>query len=169
MDVLIIGGTRNLGHQLSLALLAAGHRVTVLNRGRTADELPAEVERLRADRGNRAQLAAALGQRSFDAVIDMVLYTGTDAALIVELLRERVGHYIFISTGQVYLVLAGAKPPFAESDYAGSVIPAPLQTSRDYGEWQYGGAEARRRGCLDGRLAGGAVSFYISASTDGEQ
>jgi len=38
LDVLIIGGTRNLGHLLSLELLETGHQVTVFNRGQTPDE-----------------------------------------------------------------------------------------------------------------------------------
>ena len=46
MKILIIGGTRNLGHLLAYQLLDAGHRVTVLNRGKTRDELPERVERL---------------------------------------------------------------------------------------------------------------------------
>ncbi|MCI0388191.1 MAG: hypothetical protein MOB07_05410 [Acidobacteria bacterium] len=47
MEVLIIGGTRNLGHLLTIALLEAGHHVTVFNRGHTRDELPDDVQRLR--------------------------------------------------------------------------------------------------------------------------
>ena len=39
-EILILGGTRNLGHVTALALLEAGHNVTVMNRGITPDELP---------------------------------------------------------------------------------------------------------------------------------
>ena len=49
MNVLIIGGTRQIGHFLTEALLSAGHRVTVLNRGVTRDDLPETLPRLRVD------------------------------------------------------------------------------------------------------------------------
>ena len=50
MDILIIGGSRNMGHLLAVELSQSGHRVTVLNRGLTADQLPEAITRLRADR-----------------------------------------------------------------------------------------------------------------------
>src|SRR5262245_25347736 len=124
-DVLIIGGTRNLGHFLTLQLLEAGHQVTLLNRGQTLDELPAQLPRLRADRTDPAQLSQALAGRSFDVVVDMTLYTGKEAETIVSLLAGRAAQYIFISTGQVYLVRTGVERPFREEDYPGPVMAAP--------------------------------------------
>jgi nucleoside-diphosphate-sugar epimerase len=138
MDILIIGGTRNLGHFLAYDLLESGHRVTVLNRGKTRDELPEEVERLRADRTNPGQLQEALAGRSFDVVVDTALYNGADAEAIVELLTGRVGRYIFISTGQVYLVREGLERPFSEDDYEGRLMPAPKPNTFSYEEWLYG-------------------------------
>jgi nucleoside-diphosphate-sugar epimerase len=137
-QILIIGGTRNLGHFLALALIEAGQRVTILNRGQTPDELPGDVRRLRADRGDKAQLALALAGRSFDVVVDTALYNGPDAEAIVELLAGRAGQYIFISTGQVYLVRTGVQRPFREEDYAGPVMSAPAPDSRDHHDWVYG-------------------------------
>jgi NAD(P)-dependent dehydrogenase (short-subunit alcohol dehydrogenase family) len=101
LEILIIGGTRNLGHLLTLELLQAGHRVTVFNRGQTPDELPADVQRLRGDRSDPARLAPALAGRSFDGVVDTTLYNGADAQTITALLDGRVGQYLFLSTGQV--------------------------------------------------------------------
>jgi nucleoside-diphosphate-sugar epimerase len=138
MNILIIGGTRNLGHFLTYDLLEAGHRVTVLNRGRTRDELPDEVERLRADRTNPGQLQQALAGRTFDVVVDTALYNGADAQSIVQLLAGRTGHYIFISSGQVYLVREGLERPFSEDDYAGRLMPAPKANTFGYEEWLYG-------------------------------
>lgn len=138
MDFLIIGGTRNLGHLLTLRLLQEGHRVTVCNRCQTPDELPAEVERLRADRSDAASLSLALTGRAFDVVVDTTLYNGPDAQEIAELLQDRVGHYVFLSTGQVYLVRQGLPRPFVETDYPGPVMPAPKPDSRDYEDWRYG-------------------------------
>jgi len=138
MNILIIGGTRNLGHFLTYDLLEDGHRVTVLNRGKTRDELPERVERLRADRTMPGQLAEALAGRSFDVVVDTALYNGADAEAVVNLLSGRVGHYIFISTGQVYLVRQGLERPFSEDDYEGRLMPAPKPNTFGYEEWLYG-------------------------------
>lgn len=138
MRILILGGTRNLGPMLVADLLGRGHRVAVCNRGVTADDLPAEVERLRADRGDRDQLARALGGRDFDAVVDTTLYTGPEAEVAVELLAGRIGQYVALSSGQVYLVREGLRPPFREEHYAGRTMPAPPEGSRDWGDWKYG-------------------------------
>lgn len=140
MDILIIGGTRNLGHLLTLRLLAAGHQVTVFNRGQTPDELPGEVTRLRGDRSVPAELKQALAGRSFDAVVDMTLYNGPDAQAVVEILAGRVGSYVFIGTGQVYLVRLGLSRPFKEEDYdRGEPLAAPpVENTFDYQNWLYG-------------------------------
>jgi nucleoside-diphosphate-sugar epimerase len=140
MDILIIGGTRNLGHLLTLRLLEAGHRVTVFNRGQTPDELPPEVTRLRGDRSDPAQLKQVLAGRSFDAVVDTTLYTGPDAQAVVEILAGRVGSYVFIGTGQVYLVRVGLSRPFKEADYAKGepMVAPPVENSFDYQNWLYG-------------------------------
>lgn len=137
-DILIIGGTRNMGHQLALDLFQAGHRVSIFNRGLTLDELPPEITRLRGDRTNREDLKKALHGRSFDAVVDFVLYSPEEAEATVDLLHGCVGHYLFISSGQVYLVREGLNRPFAEDDYAGPIMPEPKPNTYGYEEWQYG-------------------------------
>lgn len=138
MEILIIGGTRNVGHFLTLALLQNGHRVTLFNRGKTQDQLPADVERLHGDRSDPASLAEALSGRSFGVVIDMALYNGADAKTITGLLEDRVGHYIFLSTGQIYLVHQADIRPFTEEASEQPLLLAPLLNTRDYDEWLYG-------------------------------
>ncbi len=158
MKVLIIGGTRNVGHLLALALLEAGHQVTVFNRGRTPDELPAAVTRVHGDRNAPAGLAPALGAAEYDAVVDMVLYDGAQAQRTVTELAGRTGHYVFISTGQVYLVRQGLRRPFVEADYQrGSAMPEPEPGTYDHGEWRYGmekraAEDLLQRAWRDGRL-----------------
>src|ERR1700704_4666950 len=117
MRSLIIGGTRNLGPSMVQALMQEGHQVAVFNRGQTRDDLPEEVERLRGDRTDPEQLKRALGNRDhdgreFDLVVDTTLYTGAEAEAAVELFAGRAGRYIFLSTGQVYLVRVGGERPF---------------------------------------------------------
>ncbi|HJR40614.1 MAG TPA: NAD-dependent epimerase/dehydratase family protein [Gemmatimonadaceae bacterium] len=138
MRALIIGGTRNLGHLLALDLLESGADVAVLNRGVTPSELPSSIHRLRADRQDEGALRVALGAREFDAVIDTTLYTGEDARVIAAMLEGRVGKYVFISTGQVYLVREGAPRPATEEDYPGTLIAEPLPGSSDHENWRYG-------------------------------
>lgn len=139
MRALIIGGTRNLGPSIVGALLQRGHEVSVLNRGQTADDLPPQVERLRGDRTDPAQLAAAVGRRTFDLIVDTTLYNGREAFAALELFSGRVGRYIFLSTGQVYLVRAGVEPPFREQDYPGTLLPRPsLSEESNLSNWLYG-------------------------------
>ena len=139
MRALIIGGTRNLGPSIVHALLQRGHDVTVFNRGQTAGDLPLQVERLRGDRTDPAQLAAAVGRRTFDLIVDTTLYNGRDALAALELFSGRVGRYIFLSTGQVYLVRAGVERPFREQDYFGTLLPRPPDSEEsNLSNWLYG-------------------------------
>ncbi|HEX7288393.1 MAG TPA: NAD-dependent epimerase/dehydratase family protein [Candidatus Angelobacter sp.] len=139
MRALIIGGTRNLGPGIVQALLEHGYQVSALNRGVTADDLPREVERLRADRTDPAQLRAAVGKTEFDLVVDTTLYTGPEAQVVVELFSGRAGRYIFLSTGQVYLVRLGVQRPFKEQDYEGPVMAEPpAADEHEHSNWLYG-------------------------------
>jgi nucleoside-diphosphate-sugar epimerase len=136
---LVIGGTRNLGLSIIETLAQRSHAITVFNRGVTPCVLPAGIERLYGDRGSKADLEKALGSRSFDAVIDTTLYTGAEALTAIDVLKGRTGHFIFISTGQVYLIREGVKPPCREEDYDGRVMPAPPREDESaYASWAYG-------------------------------
>lgn len=136
--ILIIGGTRNMGFYLSQRLAEAGSDLTLLNRGITKDDLPKSIHRLHVDRTDHQQMRRALLAKSFDVVIDFVMYRGDEARTAIELFRDEVEHYIFLSTGQVYLVREGLQRPFREEDYEGRVMPAPKKNSYAYEEWRYG-------------------------------
>ena len=137
-NTLILGGTRNLGHVTALSLLDAGHDVTVLNRGQTVDDLPPEVQRVRADRNDDASIRAAIGDASFDLVLDTTTYTERDARQAVSLFEGRAARYVFISSGQVYLVREDLPRPYGQSDYFGPVMTSPPADSPDYSSWLYG-------------------------------
>lgn len=137
MHILLIGGTRFVGYQLAWQLLAADHHVTLLNRGHTPDPFGSRVERLIADR-TTPDFEQALAGRSFEVVIDFAAYTGTDARRSIATFGNgRIGHYIVISTGQVYLVRAGCPWPAQESDYDGPLLPEPAHDLTDQAEWRY--------------------------------
>jgi nucleoside-diphosphate-sugar epimerase len=128
-----------MGYHLTWRLIAAGHEVTLLNRGTRADPFGGRVTRLRADRTTPA-FAAVLAGRSFDAAVDFAAYRRADAEGVVAALDGRVGHWVMISTGQVYLVKAtgGDGAPAREEDYDGPLMAEPPPGHRDHGDWDYG-------------------------------
>jgi nucleoside-diphosphate-sugar epimerase len=137
VHVLVLGGTRFMGYGLVWRLLLGGHRVTVLNRGRTPDPFAGRVERLHGDR-TTSDLGRLLRGRRFDAAVDFAAFSGPDVAGAVEALGAGgVAHYVLISTGQVYLVREGCPRPSRESDYDGPTVPEPAGES-DRREWEYG-------------------------------
>jgi len=137
VNVLVVGGTRFLGHELAWRLLAAGHQVTLFNRGTLPDSFGARVERLRGDR-TTADFARLLAGREWEAAVDFAAYDGRDGERAAEVLDGRVGHYVVVSTGQVYLVREGRGPGAAiESDYDGPLMPEP-PGAFDKGQWAYG-------------------------------
>ena len=71
MKVLVLGGTQFVGRHIALHLLSAGHTVSIFNRGQSAGELPASVERLRGDRDAGAIGLGALTGRVWDACVDV--------------------------------------------------------------------------------------------------
>ena len=144
MKVLVVGGTRFMGRELTWRLLAGGHQVTLLNRGSHPDGFGARVERLLGDR--TADFARLVSGRAFDAAVDFAAFQGADARGVVEALRGRLGHYVLISTGQVYLVRADCPTPSREEDYDGPLMPAPPLGHPDRVDWEYG---IGKRACED--------------------
>ena len=100
MKVLIIGGTKFLGRHLIDAALQNGHEVTLFNRGKKySDEKIETVEQIHGDRNSDLE---NLGDRRFDAVIDTSGYLPQTVKISAEFLKDRVGQYVFISSGSVY-------------------------------------------------------------------
>src|SRR5215468_9160303 len=102
--------------------LAAGHSVTLFNRGQTRPELYPDVEKLRGDRdGNLEPLAG----RSFDAVVDTSGYLPRVVSATVAALGD-VGHYTFVSTVSVYEDLSSP----AYEDAPTAVLEEPTEEYR---------------------------------------
>jgi nucleoside-diphosphate-sugar epimerase len=106
VKALVLGGSVFVGRRLVEVLVAGGHDVTVLNRGRTASDLPAAVDRLVADRTNAASMRAALQGTSWDAVFDVSGFVmaagGGDIDLLLDLVDGAVGHYVYVSSIMAY-------------------------------------------------------------------
>ena len=102
MRVLVLGGTQFVGRHIVQAMLSAGHGVSILARGRSPDELPASVERLRGDRDQGASGLASLAGRSWDVCVDVSGYTPRQVRPSAEALGARVRRYLFVSAVSVY-------------------------------------------------------------------
>ncbi len=143
--VLVVGGTRFIGYSLVWRLLARGDRVTLFNRGRTPDPFGDRVERILGDRTG-PDFTERLSGRSFDAVVDFLAFDARDVEAILAAFADgRAGHYVFVGTGQVYLVRKDCPVPAAETDYEGPLLPEPADPS-DREQWAYG---IGKRACED--------------------
>ena len=103
MRVLVVGGTEFISLALVRALIRDGHAVTVLNRGRKNDRLPADVSVIPCDRKDHAALRSVLAGARFDGVYDITYAptTGEDVAALAGALAG-APHVLFVSTGRVY-------------------------------------------------------------------
>jgi 2'-hydroxyisoflavone reductase len=111
MRILIIGGTRFVGHAMADAALTAGHDVTLLHRNPT-DELPGATHLL-ADRDGDLSVLAG---HSWDATIDVCAYVPSQVRHLHEALGgsdNRGGHHLLVSTVSVYREPTG---PGADED-----------------------------------------------------
>jgi nucleoside-diphosphate-sugar epimerase len=103
MRTLVMGGTEFISLHLVRELLSLGHEVTVFNRGKRAERLPAGVKAIAGDRKDHAGLRERLRGHRFDGVFDITYAPtlGDDVAALLAAL-EGQPHIIFISTGRVY-------------------------------------------------------------------
>lgn len=104
MRVLFLGGTGTISSACSQRALARGITLTHLNRGLRE---PIEgVEQLSADLNDSDAVRSLVGGRDWDAVVDFIAFSPAQVEQRIELLRGRIGHYLFISSASVY-----QKPP----------------------------------------------------------
>lgn len=146
LDVLLLGGSGLISGAAAAAFIAAGHRVSVLSRGRRP--LPAGVEAITADRADRAALAAALQGRRFDFTVDFLAFDAPDVEMLFHEPYASLGRYVMISTGQVYLVTDRATPPWREADADRPVMPEPEAGTRAHHNWVYGTGKRRAEATL---------------------
>lgn len=103
MKILIIGGTGNISWQLTAAACRAGWNVTLLNRGSgTRRAAPPACREVPCDIRDGEAVRSALRGESYDAVVDFLCYTEAHARNASTWFRDRVGHYVFISTTALY-------------------------------------------------------------------
>jgi nucleoside-diphosphate-sugar epimerase len=138
MRLLVLGGTVFLGRHVVAQALARGDRVTVFTRG--IHPVPDGVEPLVGDRTGDL---SALASGEWDAVVDTSGYEAEHVGRGCRLLAERVGHYVFVSTCNVYPAWP-AEPVDEDSPvWAGG---------DDYGQ-QKAASERAAEAALPGRVA----------------
>lgn len=101
MRVLFIGGTGNISGACSRLAVERGLELFHLNRGRRGLDLPG-VTTLVADVADERAAAAALGDRTFDAVVSFIAYDAPDVERELRLLAGRCGQYVFVSSTSCY-------------------------------------------------------------------
>ena len=145
MRLLVLGGTHHVGRAVVETALARGDQVTTLNRG-VSGPPAAGAQPLHADRSDPAALAAALGDASWDAVIDT--WSGAPVAVsqAAALLAGRAGHYGYVSSRSVYQwpmpdgidesapVVAGDPADTSSADYAAAKRGGELAACAAFGD-----------------------------------
>ena len=116
MRILIIGGGRFLGRAFAAEALAAGHQVTVFNRGRSSVDLEG-VRVVHGDRENPEDLAALAasapeagreGGPAWDAVVDTCGFKPRIVGDSARVLADKARAYLFVSSLNAYSEWAGS-------------------------------------------------------------
>jgi nucleoside-diphosphate-sugar epimerase len=122
--ILFLGGSGVISTACVRAAVAAGHDVTVLNRGRSSRALPGDVHELVADVRDADAVTSALGGKEFDVVADFLSFVPAHVETALAAAGESAGQYIFISSASAY-----QKPP--------SRVPVTESTPLHNPFWQY--------------------------------
>jgi nucleoside-diphosphate-sugar epimerase len=123
MNVLFIGGTGVISSACSRLAVERGMKLTLLNRGRTERPVPEGAELVTADIRDPVSVKAALGGRTFDAVVDWVCFTPEHLETDIRLFEGRTGQFVFISSASAYRTPAG--------------LPVTESTPLDNPVWEY--------------------------------
>ncbi len=130
MNILMIGGTRFVGRHLVEEALRKGHNVTLFNRGTNKDLFP-QLELIKGDRDKDTEL---LANRSWDAVIDTCAYFPRQVASVLDVIKDNIEHYSFISSISVY-----ADQTAAFQDEAAALATLEDETGEEVNGETYGG------------------------------
>jgi nucleoside-diphosphate-sugar epimerase len=124
MRVLFIGGSGIISSACTQTALEHGIELTLLNRGRSERSVPPGAEVVTADIREPASVKAALGARTFDAIVDWIAFTPQHIETDIELFRGKTGQFVFISSASAYQT-----PP--------STLPVTESTLLDNPYWAY--------------------------------
>jgi len=100
LSILFIGGTGQISLPCVAEAVAAGHSVTLLNRGKTDVPLPKGVKTIVGDMAEETY--KELGDRHFDVVAQFRLYTPEQMKRDIATFTGKTGQYVFISSASAY-------------------------------------------------------------------
>ena len=103
MKVLFIGGTGTISSACTQLAVQRGLDITLLNRGQTTKRpIPEGVKILVGDIREPASVEAALGNRTYDVIVDWIAFTPDHIETDITLFKGRTGQYVFISSASAY-------------------------------------------------------------------
>ncbi|MFN2228188.1 MAG: SDR family oxidoreductase [Anaerolineae bacterium] len=135
MHVLFIGGTGTISSACTQLAVERGIDLTLLNRRRSDRAVPAGAHVLHGNIRDPVSADQALGDRTFDVVVNWVNYTPDQVEADIERFQGRTGQYVFISSASAY-----QKPL--------SGLPITESTILDNPYWQY----SRDKAACEARL-----------------
>ncbi|MFZ6026757.1 MAG: NAD-dependent epimerase/dehydratase family protein [Chloroflexota bacterium] len=124
MKILFIGGTGIISSACSQLALDQGMELYLLNRGQSVRPVPAGARVLHGDIRDPQSARTALGDHTFDAVVNWIAFTTDHVEADLDLFRGRTGQYVFISSASAYQT-----PPAS--------LPVTESTVLDNPFWQY--------------------------------
>jgi nucleoside-diphosphate-sugar epimerase len=103
MRVLFIGGTGIISSGCAKRLVERSDvALSFMVRGQSSRPVPKGVEVIAGDVRDPASVRRALGDRTFDAVVNWVAFTTAHVQADIEFFRGRTGQYVFISSASAY-------------------------------------------------------------------
>ncbi|MBX2797927.1 MAG: NAD-dependent epimerase/dehydratase family protein [Myxococcales bacterium] len=135
-ELLVLGGTSFVGRAMATEALAAGFRVTVLNRGTQPP-----VQGVRALEGDRTEVdglaALAADPTRFDLVFDTWSGDPDVVRASAALLQDRADRYVYVSSRSVY-----AFPPAEGADESHPLVDLDSDETHAYAVAKLGGERA---------------------------
>ena len=128
MKVLFIGGTGILSSACTQLAIERGIDLYLLNRGKTSRSVPKSTKLLKGDIRDRASVTRALGDETFDTIVDWIAFEPDHIETDLELFRDRTGQFIFISSASAYQT-----PPVSQPITEATLLSNPY--------WAYSGAK----------------------------
>jgi nucleoside-diphosphate-sugar epimerase len=102
LKVLFIGGTGIISSACTQLAVERGIDIYLLNRGQSKRAAPERATQLRGDIRDRNSALQALGDLTFDAVVDWIAFVPEHIEADLELFGERTKQYVFISSASAY-------------------------------------------------------------------
>ena len=102
LRILFLGGTGTISTACVRAAAAAGHDVTILNRGTRDRPLPDGIRQIIGDVRDADSLRAAIGDDRYDVVADFLSFVPAHVTTVLDAVEGRTGQYIYISSASAY-------------------------------------------------------------------